>query len=69
VAEGTVGIAGRQTGIYPLKAPGGWQLIGRTPMKIFDRNSENPVFFRPGDRVRFYSITEDEFTHYQSRTS
>lgn len=65
VAEGSVGIAGQQTGIYPLTSPGGWNIIGRTPVKIFDTKSENPVFFQPGDEVCFYSITEDEFADYQ----
>jgi inhibitor of KinA len=69
VAEGSVGIAGRQTGIYPLTSPGGWQLIGRTPQKIFDRKKQEPVFFRPGDEVEFYSINEDEFKDYKARNS
>lgn len=64
VAAGGVGIAGRQTGIYPLGSPGGWQIIGRTPLKLFHRKDEHPVLFSPGDTVTFYSITEDEFAHY-----
>jgi inhibitor of KinA len=64
VAAGSVGIAGRQTGIYPLASPGGWQIIGRTPLKLFHRKNEHPVLFSPGDTVTFYSITEDEFAHY-----
>ena len=64
VAAGGVGIAGRQTGIYPLASPGGWQIIGRTPLKLFHRKNEHPVLFSPGDTVTFYSITEDEFAHY-----
>jgi len=67
VPEGSVGIAGRQTGIYPFNSPGGWNIIGRTPVKLFDPTREAPVFFRPGDAVRFYSITEDEFEDHQSR--
>lgn len=69
VPAGSVGIAGRQTGIYPLPSPGGWQLIGRTPLKLFDKVKEPPVLLQPGDRVQFYAITEDEFNHYQSRHS
>lgn len=69
VPAGAVGIAGRQTGIYPMDAPGGWQIIGRTPLKIFDSEKTNPVFFQPGNSVKFYSITEDEFENYQSRPS
>jgi inhibitor of KinA len=67
VPEGSVGIAGAQTGIYPFTSPGGWNIIGRTPLKLFDKNKEEPTFFQPGDEVTFYSITEDEFAHYQSR--
>jgi inhibitor of KinA len=69
VAEGSVGIAGRQTGIYPLASPGGWQLIGRTPVKVYDKNQSQPVMFRPGDEVEFYSISEDEFKNYQGGNS
>jgi inhibitor of KinA len=68
VPEGSVGIAGAQTGIYPFTSPGGWNIIGRTPLKLFDKDKEEPTFFKPGDEVTFYSITEDEFAHYQSRT-
>lgn len=64
VVAGGVGIAGRQTGIYPLASPGGWQIIGRTPLKLFHRKNDHPVLFSPGDTVTFYSITEDEFAHY-----
>ena len=64
VPAGSVGIAGRQTGIYPLQSPGGWQIIGRTPIKLFDKTKENPVYLEPGDEVEFYSITEDEFENY-----
>jgi inhibitor of KinA len=61
VLAGSVGIAGVQTGAYSLNSPGGWQIIGRTPFKLFDPKQENPVLFEPGDQVKFYSITEDEF--------
>jgi inhibitor of KinA len=64
VAAGAVGIAGNQTGIYPLDSPGGWQIIGRTPMKLFNKNKNQPVAFEPGDEIKFYSITEDEFANY-----
>lgn len=49
----SVGIGGEQTGIYPLESPGGWQLIGRTPLALFDPEAESPTLLRPGDRVRF----------------
>ncbi len=64
VEAGHVGIAGNQTGIYPLSSPGGWQLIGKTPLRIFDKERVDAVFFQPGDEVEFYSINEDEFTNY-----
>lgn len=53
VPVGSVGIGGAQTGIYPLSTPGGWQLIGLTPLKLFDPMREPPVLLRPGDSVRF----------------
>lgn len=64
VAAGSVGIAGRQTGIYPLASPGGWQIIGRTPLTIFNPHAEKAVLLRAGDRVQFFSITANEFTDY-----
>ncbi|MGV3528011.1 MAG: 5-oxoprolinase subunit PxpB [Flavisolibacter sp.] len=64
VPAGAVGIAGKQTGIYPLASPGGWQIIGRTPVKIFDAENRDSVFFQPGDRVKFYPISEHEFENY-----
>ena len=63
VEAGSVGIAGRQTGIYPFKSPGGWQIIGRTPWKLFDKEKVNPVLFKSGDHVQFYSITNEEFNY------
>ena len=64
IYPGSVGIAGLQTGIYPLESPGGWQIIGRTPVKLFDMNASPPVLFEPGDQVTFFPITEDEFKNY-----
>ena len=64
VVAGSVGIAGKQTGIYPLESPGGWQIIGRTPLKIFDKEKNDPVLLQPGDKVQFYSISENEFKNY-----
>jgi KipI family sensor histidine kinase inhibitor len=54
VPAGTVAIAGLQTGIYPIASPGGWQLIGWTPLKLFDPTSETPFLFAPGEEVKFY---------------
>jgi inhibitor of KinA len=53
VPAGSVGIAGRQTGIYAVDSPGGWNLIGRTEMRLFDPTTDPPVRFKPGDRLRF----------------
>ena len=61
VEQGSVGIAGKQTGIYPLQSPGGWQIIGRTPWKLFDLEKEDPFVLKSGDRVRFFPITKEEF--------
>jgi inhibitor of KinA len=61
ILPGSVGIAGKQTGIYPVQSPGGWQIIGQTPLQLFDAEKEKPTFFQPGDEVQFYSITLDEF--------
>jgi inhibitor of KinA len=54
VVAGSVGIAGKQTGIYPMDSPGGWQIIGRTPLKIFDTIKLS--LFKAGDRVKFNPI-------------
>jgi inhibitor of KinA len=61
VAAGSVGIAGFQTGIYPLDSPGGWQLLGQTPLKIFDQKKENPCLLKAGDAVQFISINKEIF--------
>lgn len=74
VVAGSIGIAGRQTGIYPIDSPGGWHIIGRTPLKLFDAvsdpaSSKSPgescfCLLHPGDRVQFTSITKNEFENY-----
>jgi KipI family sensor histidine kinase inhibitor len=56
VPAGSVGIAGEQTGVYPLVMPGGWQLIGRTEARLWDATRPSPAFLRPGDRVRFVPL-------------
>jgi inhibitor of KinA len=61
VAPGSVGIAANQTGIYPLDTPGGWNLVGRTPVKLFTPDQNPPVLLRAGDRVKFRAITSEEF--------
>lgn len=57
VPAGSVGIAGKQTGIYSLESPGGWQIIGRTPLKMFAPNNESPTVLQAGDTVQFYKIS------------
>lgn len=61
IAPGSVGIAGGQTGIYPMETPGGWQIIGRTPIKMFDAAREIPSFLKAGDQVVFKSISAKAF--------
>jgi KipI family sensor histidine kinase inhibitor len=61
IPPGSVGIGGGQTGIYPLRSPGGWNLIGRTPLKLFAPTKNPPALLRAGDRVRFRAITREEF--------
>ena len=56
VAAGSVGIGGAQTGIYPRRGPGGWQLIGRTHVTLFDPARDPPSLLAPGDRVRFVAV-------------
>ena len=66
---GSVGIAGRQTGIYPLDSPGGWQIIGRTPFELFNKKNDPLTLLNAGDSVQFYSITKDEFEDIKARNS
>ncbi len=61
VPAGSVGIAGAQTGIYPRASPGGWRLIGRCPLALFDPQRESPALLAPGDRLRFQPIDAGEF--------
>ena len=61
VPAGSVAIGGAQTGIYPRKSPGGWNVIGRTPLRLFDVQREPPTILQAGDRVRFRNISREEF--------
>jgi inhibitor of KinA len=61
VPSGSVGIAGVQTGIYPAQTPGGWQLIGRTPVKPFDATRPEPFLLKAGDAVEFYAIDRADY--------
>ena len=67
VPAGSVGIAGRQTGIYPVDAPGGWHIIGRTPMRLFDLSAVPPARLAPGDLVRFIPIDESTYRRAGAR--
>jgi inhibitor of KinA len=61
VPAGSVGIAGQQTGIYSLESPGGWQIIGRTPIELFTPDAADPTVLRAGDSVKFYAINRKKF--------
>ena len=61
ITAGSTGVAGKQTGIYPIDSPGGWQLIGRTPVKLYDPFGNPPVLLNAGDYVRFVPISEEEY--------
>jgi inhibitor of KinA len=61
IPPGSVGIGGAQTGIYPLRSPGGWNLIGRTPLRLFDPQKNPPTLLHAAESVRFRAITRDEF--------
>lgn len=61
IAPGSVGIAGNQTGIYPLETPGGWQIIGRTPLSLFLPEQSPPTLLQPGDRIHFVPIPLEQY--------
>lgn len=61
VPKGSVGIAGMQTGVYPIETPGGWQIIGRTPLKLFDAERKEKTLLKCGDIIKFYPISCDEY--------
>ncbi|MGB9839878.1 5-oxoprolinase subunit PxpB [Thermovenabulum sp.] len=61
IPAGSVGIADKQTGIYPIESPGGWRLIGQTPVKIYDPKSEKPILLEAGNYLKFVRITKEEF--------
>lgn len=61
VPAGSVAIAGNQSGVYPVVSPGGWQIIGRTPLRLFDPHSASPSLLQTGDRVRFRQVSPEEY--------
>jgi len=67
IPAGSVGIAGKQTGIYPIDSPGGWQLIGRTPVKLYDAHRDTPILLDAGLRVKFIPIDEAEYARIETR--
>lgn len=69
VPAGSVAVAEDQTGIYPVASPGGWRIIGRTPLRLFDARQDPPALLRPGDRVRFVPIDEAAYSriHFETR--
>lgn len=69
VAAGSVGIAGPQTGIYPIESPGGWRVIGRTPLRLFDPAAPEPFLLRAGDRLRFWAVESAELAEIAARVA
>ena len=69
VPAGSVGIAGEQTGVYPIESPGGWRIIGRTPLRPFDPARREPFLFAAGDTVRFHAISSAEYEETAKRYS
>jgi inhibitor of KinA len=64
VPAGSVGLAGQQTGVYSMDSPGGWQLIGRTPLKLFDLRRPDPIYLKAGQQLRFRPLEAEEFEDY-----
>ena len=67
IPAGSVGIAGEQTGVYPIVSPGGWQLIGRTPLRLFDPQKEQPILLSAGAGIRFVPIDEEAFRKMEEK--
>ena len=67
IPAGSVGIAGSQTGIYPIASPGGWQLIGRTPARLYAPERNDPFLIRAGDRIRFIAIDQQTFCELEEQ--
>jgi inhibitor of KinA len=65
VPKGSVGIANDQTGMYPIQSPGGWQIIGRTPLNLFDPNCKNPFLYKAGDKIKFVPVSKEKFLQLQ----
>ena len=66
IPEGSVGIGGNQTGVYPIGSPGGWRLIGRTPLKFYDPDRKNAILCKAGEYIRFQPVSEREYIKIRS---
>lgn len=69
VPKGAVGIGGKQTGMYPFESPGGWNLLGNTPIPLFDPEREPPILYQPGDRIVFKQINENDYEELKEAVS
>lgn len=69
IAPGSVGIGGNQTGVYPVASPGGWRLIGKTPLKLYDPNRSEPILYRAGDHIRFEPVSPEQFAQIADAVS
>ena len=69
IFEGAVGIGGEQTGIYPIASPGGWKLIGKTPVKVFDKSKKSPILYKAGDYIKFFSIDKAEYLEIEKQVA
>ena len=69
IAPGSVGIGGNQTGVYPVASPGGWRLIGKTPLKLYDPERAEPIIYRAGDYIKFEPITAAQFAEISDAVS
>lgn len=67
IPPGSVGIAGKQTGVYPLETPGGWQIIGRTPLDLFRPDHPSPTLLEAGDKIKFVQISSEEYQAYKEK--
>lgn len=61
INKGAVAIGGKQTGVYPCESPGGWNIIGNTPISFFDASKNTPCFAKPGDEIKFYSVSIEKY--------
>ena len=69
IPQGSVGVGGQQTGIYPTISPGGWNIIGRTPLRLFDPEAAEPSLLKPGDQVQFQPISEAVYKEIEAQTA